>query len=180
MSKMTNEMESGYQQPMEKNTYLFKLTNLNYETWAPNAMKHLLVFPDSWEWIKNGVEPTFITPPLEIPREEQPRQNQPGKDRRENVPQSRHPLPHQGTRIHSRRLFCGLDPRGSQQRMDRKQGKYPIQVWLVPIGRHDLPQPSCQDLGQRTLGLRPRHIPRGGQRQSAGSSHQLITHARFF
>ena len=75
---MLNKMESDQKQLVEKESYLFKLTNLNYETWAPNAMKHLLVYPDTWEWIKNGVEPAFITPPLEIPREEQPRQNQRG------------------------------------------------------------------------------------------------------
>jgi hypothetical protein len=41
------EMETGYEQPGEKENYLFKLTNLNYETWAPAAMKHLLIFPDT-------------------------------------------------------------------------------------------------------------------------------------
>jgi hypothetical protein len=55
---------------------LFMLTNLNYESWAPRAMKYLLAYPGPWEWIKTGIEPTFITPPLEVPAEVQPRRIQ--------------------------------------------------------------------------------------------------------
>ncbi len=44
----------------------------------------LIGLPDTLEWVKNGVEPAFVTPPLEIPKEEQPRQNQPGARARRN------------------------------------------------------------------------------------------------
>ena len=52
------------------------LTNLNYESWAPKAMKYLLAYPGPWEWIKTGIEPTLITPPLEVPAEAAPRRMQ--------------------------------------------------------------------------------------------------------
>jgi hypothetical protein len=66
------------EQTMEKNSGLFKLTNLNYESWAPNAMEHLLNYPGPWEWIRTGLEPTYPTPPLEIPGEIQPCEAQVG------------------------------------------------------------------------------------------------------
>ena len=50
----------------DKDRDLFLLTNLNYEAWAPKCMDRLLAYPGPWEWLKNGVEPQFITPPLEV------------------------------------------------------------------------------------------------------------------
>ena len=58
----------------ERSQDLFLLTNSNYELWAPKCMDRLLAYPGPWEWLKNGVEPQFITPPLEIPRPDQRRQ----------------------------------------------------------------------------------------------------------
>ena len=52
----------------DKDQDLILLTNLNYEAWAPKCLDRLLAYPGPWEWIKNGVEPVFITPPLEVPR----------------------------------------------------------------------------------------------------------------
>ena len=69
-------MESSKEISREKEKELFMLTSLNYESWAPKAMKHLLAYPGPWEWIKTGLEPTFITPPLEIPAEAPARQMQ--------------------------------------------------------------------------------------------------------
>jgi hypothetical protein len=61
----------------EDNKGLFMLTNLNYESWAPKAMKYLLAYPGPWEWIKTGLEPTFNTPLLEILAEAPQRRVQP-------------------------------------------------------------------------------------------------------
>ena len=69
-------MESNKELAKEKEKELPMLTSLNYESWAPTAMKHLLAYPGPWQWIKTGLEPTFITPPLEIPAEAPPRQVQ--------------------------------------------------------------------------------------------------------
>ena len=68
-------MESNKDSSEDKG--LFMLTSLNYEGWAPKAMKYLLAYPGPWEWIKTGMEPTFNTPPLEILAEAPPRRVQP-------------------------------------------------------------------------------------------------------
>ncbi len=67
-----------YGEQKERNQDLFLLTNLNYELWAPKCMDRLLANPGPWEWLRNGEEPQFNTPPLEIPRVEQRRQVQVG------------------------------------------------------------------------------------------------------
>ncbi len=69
-------MESNKELSRVNGKDLFMLTNLDYESWAPKAMKHLLTYPGPWQWIKTGLEPTFIAPPLEIPAEAPPRQMQ--------------------------------------------------------------------------------------------------------
>ncbi len=65
-------------------SYLVRVHDLNYESWAPKCMGHLLAYPGPWEWLRNGEEPQFITPPLEIPRVEQRRQVQAGARGRGN------------------------------------------------------------------------------------------------
>ena len=72
----TATMENKRDLTKESDKQLTMLTSLNYESWAPKAMKHLLAYPGPWQWIKTGEEPTFITPPLEVPAEVQPRRMQ--------------------------------------------------------------------------------------------------------
>jgi hypothetical protein len=74
-------MESNKEISRDNEKELFMLTSLNYESWAPKAMKYLLAYPGPWEWIKTGMEPTFVTPPLEIPAEA------PARCREEREPQ---------------------------------------------------------------------------------------------
>ncbi len=38
---MLSNKESGHQQPLEKESYLFKLTNLNYEIWVERYEKFI-------------------------------------------------------------------------------------------------------------------------------------------
>ncbi len=90
----------------DKDQDLISLTNLNYEAWAPKCVDRLLAYPGPWEWIKNGVKSAFITPPLEVLREQQQQRRlapAAGRGRRDGVGRGAG-----GTQARERQLARGM------------------------------------------------------------------------
>jgi hypothetical protein len=69
-------MENVKAEQRESGGKMIILTEHNYEAWAALCMDHLLAYPGPCDWIKDGIEPLFEPPLLEVPRGEPARANQ--------------------------------------------------------------------------------------------------------